>query len=628
MCGIAGILSKTQQAANASAIAMSNAMPHRGPDADGIEVLPFGASWLGLAHRRLSIIDLSPLGRQPMWSVDGECVIVFNGEIYNYQRLKQDLRSKGCSFRSESDTEVILNGLHLYGADFLNRLEGMYAFAFFDKNKNTLLLGRDPIGIKPLYYYQDGDHFLFASEMKSILATGIPSRSVSRDSVEGYLGYGAIPQPNSVVDSIQMLPPGSILELHALSSRIEPKKSTWWTLPSVSYQGSVDEAISQTAEIMEQAVRDHLISDVPVGVFLSAGIDSTLIASIAHRYSSEVRAFTVALSGASFDDEVSIAKETADRIGIEHVAVTLSEKDAEEAAFRWLSSADQPSIDGLNTYVISQAVRQHGIKVALSGLGADELFGGYPSFTEVPKIATFLKATRWAPMPVRKLMARCIQRGATTEAIEKLRDMLSIQPVIGKLALHRRRLMSDRQLELLGYPKRANDPDSLRLPEASLHTFPLNGSNPGWTISKIESIYYQGNMLLRDSDANSMAHSLELRVPFLDQRLLNWIPTLPDSIRFPKNEPGKYLLRQAGRKYLDQIHLRRPKTGFTLPFSQWLLGPMRGMAEQSIQYLKDSGIVRAEGVNAIWQGFLEDRGTRSSTRAVALIALGAYLKQL
>jgi asparagine synthase (glutamine-hydrolysing) len=301
------------------------------------------------------------------------------------------------------------------------------------------------------------------------------------------------------------------------------------------------------------------------------------------------------------------------------------EQHAEEAASEWLSNTDQPSIDGLNTFIISRAVRGQGIKVALSGLGADELFGGYPSFTEVPRIAPLAKWFQRLPRALQGLIAKVV-RNRKAETGEKLMDMLTSSLSVAAMALQRRRLMNNRQMNLLGFKPSSEDQASLWLPADALAKVSGQIPAPGWTISKMECLFYQGNTLLRDSDSNSMANSLEIRVPFLDQRMLNWVPSLPDAIRFPRSGPSKFLLRQAGKQYLDRVHLRRPKSGFALPLHRWMVGPLANLCNECLAALKSSSLVKAEGVQTIWDGFKKNPTLEASSRALSLVSLGAAVR--
>ena len=628
MCGIAGIIGSDRDIVRDALQRMTRALSHRGPDAEGMEVHPFGRTWLGLGHRRLSILDLSPVGHQPMTHRASNCRIVFNGEIYNFPRLKRTLESEGEAFRSSSDTEVLLAGLARHGETYTRRCEGMYAYAFFDPRGPRLILARDPAGIKPLYTARVGDTLLFASEVRAILASGLVPRTVSPAGVAGLLAYGAVQQPLTVFQSIHMNPAGAwqIVTPSAESWTVDAPV-VWWKPPAVEAVPSGDDPIRRTRELLDASVRDHLISDVPVGVFLSAGLDSAAIAGLAASVSREVQTFTVGFADQPDFDEIGIAADTAKRYGLRHTAIQVGNHDAEQAARAWLEAADQPSMDGLNTFVIAQAVRAHGIKVALCGLGADELFGGYDSFRDVPRLRKMVRATGWLPRSARAYLAGVLTAGRPAAVRHKLADMLAGAGDVSTLALQRRRVLGDRQLAALGL-----DPASLGLsvnylPAEAVRRLPSSDSDPGWAISVIESGYYQTNVLLRDSDANGMAHGLEIRVPFLDQRLMDWMHRLPGAVRFPRGKPGKFLLREAVADLLDPKLLNRAKTGFTLPLRRWMAGPLRPLCEDGLATLKASGLVWPEGVDAIWQGFLSAPESQAWSRALSLCALGDFLRR-
>jgi asparagine synthase (glutamine-hydrolysing) len=299
---------------------------------------------------------------------------------------------------------------------------------------------------------------------------------------------------------------------------------------------------------------------------------------------------------------------------------------AEGAATDWLAAADQPSMDGLNTYIIARAVRECGIKVALSGLGADELFGGYPSFREVPRLRRLARSTAPLPGRARRAVAAVLSARRGPAARAKLTDMLNGPGDLMSLALQRRRLLSDTQMAALGLDAGELGLTADWLPKDAAVTLPP-AAEPGWTVSVVESRLYQTNVLLRDTDANAMAHGLEVRVPFLDQRLLDWVHHLPDAVRFPPRRPAKALLRAAAADLLDPKLLRRPKTGFTLPLARWMAGPLRPLCQDRIGVVRDSGLLNPAGTDAVWDTFLADPDRGGWSRALTLVALGEYLKR-
>lgn len=625
MCGIAGVIGRDRDQVAEAARRATAAQVHRGPNANGLEVLPFGDRWLALGHRRLAILDLSPLGRQPMPHPPTGGWIVFNGEIYNFRRLRAELKGEGDHFASNSDTEVLLAGLARFGRRFIERLEGMYAFGYLDPRGPTLTLARDPAGIKPLYVAETADGLVFASEVRAVLATGLVSRTVDPAGVAGMLAHGAVPQPLSVFAGVRMFPPGSV-QTHTPVGPAGPP-AVWWRYPPADTEPVTADLPAVIRDGLDAAVRDHLMSDVPVGVFLSAGLDSAAVAGLAVRHSSAVRAFTVAVSDQSDFDELGVAADTARAFGLDHTAIQIPTAEAEQAARDWLEAADQPSLDGLNTFVVSRAVRRAGVTVALSGLGADELFGGYETFRDLSRLLRLRSAVGWLPPNCRRVVAVALAVRRPRTARDKLADLLAGPCWAASMVVRRRRVLSDRQLSGLGLSAAGVGLTDDWLPPAAARELPPADADPGWAASVTESRVYQTDTLLRDSDANSMAHGLEIRVPFLDQRLLNAVHRLPGTARFPTGRPPKWLLREAVSDLLPAALQKRPKTGFQLPTRRWMAGPLRPLCQSALDALADSRLVVADGVRAVWAEFLADPEGRAWSRAFTLVALGDYLRR-
>jgi len=628
MCGIIGILREHESGVREAVdLGMGN-LTHRGPDESGLCLVPFGKSVLGLGHRRLSILDLSPLGRQPMVHRPSGCQIIFNGEIYNYRTLRRELENEGESFQTRTDTEVLLAGLARHGERFLKRLQGMFTFGLFDPRGPSLLLARDPAGIKPLYIAQSSEGVIFASEIRAILATGLVERRIDRRGIAGFLAYGAVQHPLTAFAGITSLTPGSLLEIRASScgkwKSSEPR--IFWRLPAENPALSESDALSELPARLQAAVRDHLIADVPVGLFLSSGLDSTILAGLAVKTTPALKSFTVCFDDQPDVGEKRVAAETARIFGLEHRELNLSSSAAKRCFQDWLAALDEPSLDGLNVYAISGAVRETGIKVALSGLGADELFGGYPSFRDVPKLNRFAKGVRPLPHRLRRGLATLAAVGRSTTVREKLRDMLESDGSARSMFLHRRRAMSNSQLRRLdvnstklGLGADFLTPDSLWDVES--------GADVKRQVSQLEFRCYQGNMLLRDADANGMAFGLEIRVPFLDQRILDLVHSLPSTIRFPQRRPGKHLLRAAFQDLLRPEILNQRKLGFTLPIGAWMRGDLRPVCEAALGSLKASGLVRTEGVESVWNSFLKNPDSQIWSRALSLVVLGDFLRR-
>ncbi len=627
MCGLAGLIHPNRDAAHAAAAAMTAAVRHRGPDADGLDLFLFGRQFVALGHRRLSILDLSPIGHQPMTDPATGNVLVFNGEIYNFRTLQRELRAEGVEFRSTGDSEVLLVALARWGVSAtLKRLEGMYAFAFLDRRDNRLTLARDPLGIKPMYVAEtNGGGLAFASEVRAVLASGLVPNAIDRRGLAGFLAYGAVQHPFTLYERVRSLPPGSYQQFAATDGGwTADRPVSFWSYPD-PVPVDATTATRTVRETVAAAVRDHLIADVPVGVFLSAGLDSTIVAGLAGEGAPDLRAFTVGFDDHPDLSEMTLAADTAKRFGLTHVPINLPAADAEDAFGEWLTAADQPSIDGLNTFVISKAVRREGMKVALSGLGADELFGGYPSFRDVPRLMRVRRRVGWLPGGVRRGLAGAVALRKPAAVRRKLSDMMAGNGSLTDLYFHRRRVLSDREMTALGF--RSSDlgltPDYHDRSEFD----GIDASDPVRAVSHLESRFYQGNMLLRDSDVMGMAHGLEIRVPFLDRRLLDMVHAMPGEVLLPPGTPGKHLLRQAFAHLLRPELTNRPKTGFTLPVARWMLGPLRDRCRSALAACADRFGLPASAVQGVWAEFERQPAGPQWTRALALVAAGDFVSR-
>lgn len=572
MCGIAGSFA---YAANADPIdrdellAIRDRMTARGPDGCGLWISD--DQRVGFAHRRLSIIDLSESGAQPMWNRERTLCITFNGEIYNYRQLKQQMERSGCEFRSQSDTEVLL---HLYaerGAEMVQQLRGMYAFAIWDVSNRTLFAARDPFGIKPLYYADDGRTFTFASQVKALLASSRIKRSPDPAGRAGFLIWGSVPDPFTFYRQIRALPAGHTLTLRQESSaRIE----VFCSIPEILRAAQSSQSASNAgdgAEHLHEALRDtvehHLVADVPVGVFLSAGLDSSTIAALVSETHSQVR--TVTLQFEEYRgkdvDEAPLAELVARQFRTTHQTISIGRHDFETESARLLRAMDQPSVDGVNTYFVSLAARRAGLKVALSGLGADELFGGYDSFREIPKTVRTLQAfpgverigkmLRVVAAPVIEKFtspkyASLLEFGRSYPGAYLLRRALFMPWELPKVMGYDMAREGCEQLQTLQHL--ADDVDGLHSPRAK--------------VSALELCCYMRQQLLRDSDWAGMAHSLEIRVPFVDVEFLRRLAPLLTSA----NPPGKQELARSPRLPLPAAVLARPKTGFSVPVREWM----------------------------------------------------------
>ena len=555
MCGIAGILSTDPlpELAVGSLPRVLAALRHRGPDDQG--QFRSAGGHAALAHARLSILDLSLAGHQPMSTPDGRFTIVFNGEIYNFQELRATLQGGGVVFRSNSDTEVVLRAYEAYGAECVAKLRGMFAFALWDERERSCLLARDPFGIKPLYLAESAGRLVFASELRALLASGLVPRELDPRGLHGYFRTGSVPEPHTLLRNVRCLEAGHLAVWRA--GRLETK--SFWTLRFTPETVAAPNAVAATRDALLDSVRHHFISDLPVGVFLSGGIDSTALVGLARTVGrTDLHTYSIAFPG-SPGDEGGLARRTAAHFGTTHHEQQLDAATGKELFGQFLKVMDQPSIDGLNTFTVSKFAHEQGMKVVLSGLGGDELFGGYPSFHEVPRLAGLNRRMRWTG-PLR-LGARAMLRRANRPPLRRLGEMLG-QParLDTAYAAFRGTFTNTEATALTRHYTGVEVTDDFSTVELPADPTPED------SVSRLELTRYMRNQLLRDSDVMSMAHGLELRVPFLDLPLMNTLTRIPAATRL---QAGKRFLLQAVPEVPDWI-ANQPKRGFLFPFEQWL----------------------------------------------------------
>lgn len=629
MCGIAGIIGP-DRALVASALArMVRCQSHRGPDDEGLELIDLGGMTVGLGQRRLSIIDLSPAGHQPMLNPACGDAMVFNGEIYNYQDLRKPFDAKGQTFRGHSDTEVLLYGVREQGPAYFEKTYGMFAVAYFDAARRRLLLTRDPMGIKPLYIAEAHGCLMFASEVRAIIASGLVPARVDPRGMATALAYGCVQEPLSIFEGVRAFEPGvwEWIDLDPASGKYRhAQRGRHWAFPKVDESIDEKSAVERVRSTLDTAVRQHMIADVPVGVFLSSGIDSTIIANLAHRHTDRLRTFTVGFSDQPDMTESAIAQETARRLGVDHTDVQVNGGEAQNWFVEWLGTLDQPSADGLNTFIISKAVRRHGIVVALSGLGGDELFAGYVTFEDMVRVKRAHDLLSFLPASVRKaaFLARSMAKPASVR--EKIGEMGATGGDLLSLYLYRRRFKSDQRLHASGLFAEALGLHPTFMPPEALVGAEENGSDIVAAVSRMESRFYMRNMLLRDSDTNAMAHSLEIRVPFLDTRMLDLAYAIPGGVRAPGGRYGKHILKTAFDDLLHTNLKSLSKRGFVLPTKRWMAGPMRDLCEDALSHFKTLGVLEPERVDAVWNEFLADPDKQVWSSALLLVVLGRYAR--
>jgi asparagine synthase (glutamine-hydrolysing) len=619
MCGIAGLIGRMDETNRAALKRMNDAMSHRGPDGEGFwEAIPDDGGWgVMLAHRRLSILDLTNAAAQPMVDPTTGNVVILNGEIYNYVDLRNRLISAGHNFQSTGDTAVMLRTLSLDGRHAVKTLRGMFAFAFWNVHDRSLILARDPLGIKPLYVAHNTDSrgtwsVVFASEVRAILASGLLGRPKLNPAAAGSVVWnGFMVAPQTAVQQIESVMPG---ELRVYGGRgAETKRENYWVAPHASDTVPIHE--DELARVLQDSVRVHLASDVPLGVFLSGGVDSSAVANLAQKAAGDrVNTFTLNFDEAEFS-EGRIAREVAEAIGTRHQELVLTEAHFVERLDAALDSLDQPTFDGLNSYYMSHAVREAGFKVALVGSGGDELFGGYTTFRDLPKLMRWSRFARWIPASLRIAMGRAVassiqpSKGSFPPQTRwaKLPDMLANGD--DPLALYQLAyalFVPASQRKLLG--GRVDPSLTHGLPEAMrarLRTA-MNSGEILPVIGLLERALFLGERLLRDTDAASMSASIEIRLPLVDQVLVENVERLASDNRF---DPigKKAALRRIGLNGLNPQLFERPKAGFVLPYDRWLrsgLGKMIDGTMRDSQAIAPTGL-DPESVRRLWQAFLD-----------------------
>jgi asparagine synthase (glutamine-hydrolysing) len=617
MCGIAGIVGRLSDANRGALRRMSDAIVHRGPDGSGAwesspDARGFGAL---LAFRRLAILDLSPAGNQPMTDPVTGQIIVYNGEIYNYQAIRDRLTARGESFTSSGDTAVMLRAIGVEGRAAVGTLRGMFAFAVWDPARRELLLARDPLGIKPLYVARNRDEngewsVAFASEVRALLASGLlGAPKLHPRAAASVVWNGFIVGPDTAVEGIELLAPGH-LEIVDAAGKTTVSED-FWTIGAPSRAEPMDE--QRLGELLEECLRLHLISDVPLGIFLSSGIDSSAVANLATRAVKDtVHTFTLAFEEKELNEGV-FARKIAEAIGTEHREIVLTEQRFVDGLDKALDSLDQPTFDGLNSYYMSQAVREAGFTVALVGTGGDELFGGYTTFRDLPTLRRWSRRARFVPRNVLVAAAKGALAAAHREVAEfprqtrwaKLPDMIAEgDDLLALYQLSYALFVPASQRDLVGPEAAASL--SLGLPQ-SMHARLLRetrGRSPLSALSVMEQRVFLGERLLRDNDAASMASSIEQRLPLVDQVLFSSVDRLSDEARYSPI-PKKSALRRIGLRGLDPALFDRPKTGFVLPFDRWIrrrLGAAMDDTMNDARALREVGL-NPDAVGRLWRAF-------------------------
>ena len=618
MCGILGAVGAPDAVQQECLVQGLTALAHRGPDDSGWQLIhhqvPQPTS-VFLGNRRLAILDLSPAAHQPMEDRETGNWIVYNGEIYNFQEIRSELQADGTVFTSRSDTEVILKAYVKWGSGCLDHFRGMFAIAIWDARARALFLARDRFGEKPLYYFHSDSFFIFASEVRSLLRTGLVARTLDKVGLLDFLRYGSVSDPDTLIRGVRCLPPAHCLWLKNGKASIRK----YWDLDNVSPQGAalsltghaeaqrIDELRSQ----LEDAILLRTVSDVPVGIFLSGGIDSSSLVALLSGKRPSSSTFSVVFRESDYS-EAQYSRSVSKRFGTDHHEIVISGHEVMNSVQNIISAMDQPTIDGVNTYIISRETRRMGYKVALSGLGADEIFAGYGTFKAVPRMEWIASWANSINPMLRHLLAFMIRAPIYKHRprAEKLAALIRDNQNVSHPYTLARTLFMPHQLEQL-ISTCAVDADRTKEPLAQTAKWAERFDAVNRT-SYLELRHYMANTLLRDSDCMAMAHGLELRVPFLDHKLAEFMFRIPGRDKI-KSGISKWLLVEAMRGALPSAIVNRPKRGFTFPFEVWLKKEMRRDMEE---VLSDESANLAAGldrkfVTSVWKDFMSGKTTWS-----------------
>lgn len=602
MCSISGLFQREPLTTDAvqTVERMNASLRHRGPDDSGVWSVDTSDGRVTLGNTRLAIIDTSSAGHQPMLDPQTGNCITYNGETYNFKSLSESI---GLNPRSRSDTEVVLHAYRTFGTDLFPRLRGMFAFAIWDNQKRELILARDRFGIKPLYYYVSKNLFLFASDLRALIATGLVPRKLSRAGLDSYLANGAVAAPLTIVEGVRQLLPGHYLKVRSnLETTIT--KFAEDHRPASTRPQTRDEAVAQLRAELEESIRMHLVSDVPLGVFLSGGMDSSALVALMSKVSNQrPKTFSVVFEETELSEE-NYSRLVAQRFETDHCEIRLREDQLLEMLPDAIGALDQPTMDGVNTYVVSKAVKNAGVTVALSGLGGDELFAGYPSFRRALKFASLPNASK-----------------------QVLRAAAGVGRHVLKASVQQRKFWALAGSD--GSPEEVYRISRQLFANGSATTTNGNGDVVN-KISQLELEGYMANTLLRDTDVMSMAHSLEVRVPFVDAQVVDYALSLPGEWKLDQRQNGvpKPLLADALSDLLPRDFLARKKMGFTLPFEKWMQGRMRAEISSVFgneRQLSEAGLI-GNDVRDLWARFLRAPRAVGWTRPWSLFVLARWCR--
>lgn len=624
MCGINGIYGlKDADVAKRKVEAMNTCMKHRGPDDEGV----YANEKIALGHRRLAIIDLSAAGHQPMQSFDGRYRIIYNGELYNFKELKFELQrivagsgQQAYFFQTNTDTEVIIAAYARWGADCVKRFNGMFAFAIWDDHTNELFVARDRLGIKPLYYLYTNGVFAFSSELRSLLAAGLIPKKLNENGLIDYLRYQTVHAPDTIIKGIKMLMPGHFLQIKNENPVIKKYWSLTADISEASKNKSYEEVCKDVNQLLTKSVERRLIADVPFGAFLSGGIDSSAIVGLMSKVSAEkVKTFSITFDESEFS-ESKYAQLIAKKFNTDHHEIKLSPADFLKELPNALKAMDHPSGDGPNTYIVSKATRNGGITMALSGLGGDELFAGYDVF----KRSLELNKKNWLnilPQFIRGIGGNLLLKAKPGVASEKIAELIRQKKINFNsfYPLSRQVLMDDQIRRIVNRQELV--PNSVSEIISGLRDIDSGISK----VSIAEISTYMQNVLLRDTDQMSMAHALEVRVPFIDYTLVEYVLGVSD--KYKSTASPKKLLVDAMGSLLPPEIVHRPKMGFTFPWKNWMKNELRSFCEQKIISLSKRKMFNEQGVLKLWNSFLADDPRITWSRIWYLVVLENWLSE-
>lgn len=623
MCGINGYIGFKDKAQGRSVVQqMNSCMAHRGPDNNSTWV----DETLALGHVRLSILDLSEAAHQPFVSADGNYIIAFNGEIYNFSQVKQTLLAKfpHLVFRTSSDTEILLQAYIQLGEACLDELNGMFAFAIWDIQKKKLFIARDRVGEKPLYYYSEGDTFIFASEIRSLLAAGIIPRKLNVDALPDYVQYQTVHAPYTLIKDVFMLTPGNYI---TVEDGFVFTKNYW--SPTINGEQKTEngerknggtKVISDIKALFEDSIRLRMVADVEVGAFLSGGIDSSaVVAQMAQLSPKSISTFSIIFGEKDFSEE-EFSNQIAKKYNTNHHPIRISADDFLHEIPSILKSVDFPGGDGPNTYAVARATRKTGIKVAMTGLGGDELFAGYPIFTQTHSFHN-KKLLKNTPRFIRKMAGNAIGavKGGTTG--QKYKRILSQSKITDAGFYRLSRQLFDKEFvkQLLDLKTNAT------LPVEEIAKIIFTG-HKNYLLSEVsiaEMRTYMQNVLLRDTDQMTMAHALEVRAPFLDHRLIEYALNINDELKYP-HTPKQLFVKAMGDLLPSEV-VNRKKMGFTFPWAHWLRNEMKGYCEQRIKSLAQRNYFNGAELLGLWERFAKNDKNVPWSRVWHLVTLEEWI---